>query len=33
LPFTGLNLAAIAGVAGLFLVTGVTLQRASRRRR
>jgi hypothetical protein len=33
LPFTGLDLAGIAGVAGLLLVTGVTLQRVSRRRR
>lgn len=33
LPFTGLDLAGIAGVAGLLLVSGVTLQRVSRRRR
>jgi hypothetical protein len=33
LPFTGLDLAAIAGVAGLLLVSGLTLQRAGRRRR
>jgi hypothetical protein len=33
LPFTGLSLAGIAVVGGLLLVTGLTLQRASRRRR
>jgi hypothetical protein len=33
LPFTGLNLAGIAVAGGLLLVTGLTLQRASRRRR
>ena len=33
LPFTGLDLAGIAGVGGLLLVTGLALQRASRRRR
>jgi hypothetical protein len=33
LPFTGLDLAGIAGVGGLLVVTGLTLQRASRRRR
>jgi hypothetical protein len=33
LPFTGLDLAGVAGVAGLLLVSGVTLQRVSRRRR
>jgi hypothetical protein len=33
LPFTGTNLAAIAGVAGLLLVSGMTLQRVGRRRR
>jgi hypothetical protein len=33
LPFTGLDLAGIAGVAGLLLVGGVTLRRASRSRR
>ncbi len=33
LPFTGINLAAIAGVAGLLLVSGMTLQRVGRRRR
>lgn len=33
LPFTGLGLAGIAGVGGLLLVSGLTLQRASRRRR
>lgn len=33
LPFTGLGLAGVAGVAGLLLVSGLTLQRASRRRR
>jgi hypothetical protein len=33
LPFTGLNLAGIAGAGGLLLVSGLTLQRASRRRR
>lgn len=33
LPFTGLDLAGIAGVGGLLLVSGLTLQRASRRRR
>jgi hypothetical protein len=33
LPFTGLDLAGIAGVGGLLLVGGVTLQRVSRRRR
>ncbi len=31
LPFTGLDLAGIAGVAALLLVAGVTLQVASRR--
>jgi hypothetical protein len=33
LPFTGLNLAVIAGVGGVLLVSGLTLQRASHRRR
>jgi hypothetical protein len=33
LPFTGLDLAGIAVVGGLLLVTGLTLQRASRSRR
>jgi hypothetical protein len=33
LPFTGLDLAGIAVVGCLLLVTGLTLQRASRRRR
>ena len=33
LPFTGVGLAGIAGVAGLLLVSGVTLQRVGRRRR
>ena len=33
LPFTGLGLAGIAAVGGVLLVTGLTLQRASRRRR
>ena len=33
LPFTGLGLAGIAGVGCLLLVSGLTLQRASRRRR
>jgi hypothetical protein len=33
LPLTGLDLAGVAGVAGLLLVSGVTLQRVSRRRR
>lgn len=33
LPFTGLDLAGIAVVGGLLLVTGLTLQRVSRRRR
>ena len=33
LPFTGLDLAGIAAVGGVLLVTGLTLQRASRRRR
>ena len=33
LPFTGIDLAGIAVVGGLLLVTGLTLQRASRRRR
>jgi hypothetical protein len=33
LPFTGVDLAAIAGIGGLLLVSGLTLQRASRRRR
>ena len=33
LPFTGVDLAGIAGVGGLLLVSGLTLQRASRRRR
>jgi|GEM_PF-5030156 len=32
LPFTGLDLAGIAGVGGLLLVGGLVLQRASRRR-
>ncbi len=32
LPFTGVDLAGIAGVGGLLLVGGLTLQRASRRR-
>jgi hypothetical protein len=32
LPFTGLNLAGIAGAGGLLLVVGLTLQRASRRK-
>jgi hypothetical protein len=33
LPFTGLDLAGIAGVGALLLVAGLTLQRASRRGR
>ena len=33
LPFTGLGLAGIAAAGGLLLVSGLTLQRASRRRR
>lgn len=33
LPFTGFDLAGIAAVGGVLLVTGLTLQRASRRRR
>ena len=33
LPFTGLNLAGIAGAGALLLVSGLTLQRANRRRR
>ena len=33
LPFTGVNLAGAAGVAGLLLLSGLTLQRAGRRRR
>lgn len=33
LPFTGLDLAGIAGAGGLLLVAGFSLQRASRRRR
>ena len=33
LPFTGLGLAGIAGVGGVLLVSGLTLHRASRRRR
>jgi hypothetical protein len=33
LPFTGLDLAGIAGIGGLLLVSGLTLRRASRRRR
>ena len=33
LPFTGLDLAGIAVVGGLLLLTGLTLQRASRSRR
>ena len=33
LPLTGVDLAAVAGVAGLLLVSGVTLQRVGRRRR
>ncbi len=33
LPFTGIDLAGIAAVGGLLLVSGLTLQRASRRRR
>jgi hypothetical protein len=32
LPFTGIDLAAIAGVGGLLLVGGLTLHRVSRRR-
>lgn len=32
LPFTGLDLAGIAGVGGLLLVSGLTLRHASRRR-
>lgn len=33
LPFTGVDLAAIAAVGGILLVGGLTLQRAARRRR
>lgn len=33
LPFTGLGLAGIAVAGGVLLVTGLTLQRANRRRR
>jgi hypothetical protein len=33
LPFTGLDLAGIAAVGGVLLVSGLALQRASRRRR
>lgn len=33
LPFTGVDLAGIAGAGGLLLVGGLTLQRAGRRRR
>lgn len=33
LPFTGYNLAGVAGVGALLLVSGLSLQRASRRRR
>lgn len=33
LPFTGLDLAGIAVVGGVLLVSGLALQRASRRRR
>jgi hypothetical protein len=33
LPFTGIDLAAIAAVGGLLLVGGLTLQRATRRNR
>jgi hypothetical protein len=33
LPFTGIDLAGIAAVGGVLLVSGLTLQRASRRRR
>lgn len=33
LPFTGLGLTGIAAVGGLLLLSGLTLQRASRRRR
>jgi len=33
LPFTGLDLAGIAAAGGVLLVSGLTLQRASRRRR
>lgn len=32
LPFTGLDLAGIAAVGGVLLVSGLALQRASRRR-
>jgi hypothetical protein len=32
LPFTGLNLAGIAGVGGVLLLSGLTLHRVSRRR-
>jgi hypothetical protein len=32
LPFTGLDLAGVAGVAGLLLLSGLTLHRAGRRR-
>jgi hypothetical protein len=33
LPFTGLDLAGIAGVGAVLLVSGLTLQRVTRRRR
>lgn len=33
LPFTGLGLAGIAGAGGVLLVSGLTLQRVTRRRR
>lgn len=33
MPFTGLDLAGIAAVGGVLLVSGLMLQRASRRRR
>jgi hypothetical protein len=33
LPFTGVDLAGVAAVGGLLLVSGLILQRASRRRR
>jgi hypothetical protein len=33
LPFTGLDLAGIAAVGGVLLVSGLALQRVSRRRR
>jgi hypothetical protein len=32
LPFTGMDLAGVAGVGGLLLLSGLTLQRVSRRR-